>query len=98
MSEALSIVPAATATQSVSSQLARASTKVAGFLETGLQGAANTERAYTSDLKSYLAFCAQHNLQAMPAEVDTLTEYVAHLASEKPELAPGESQKKQKGQ
>jgi site-specific recombinase XerD len=98
MSEAFSIVPASAATQSVSTQLARASVKVAGFLEVGLQGAANTERAYTSDLKSYLAFCAQHNLLAVPADVDTLTEYVAHLASEKPEPATGDSPKKQKGQ
>ncbi|GAA3980213.1 tyrosine-type recombinase/integrase [Hymenobacter antarcticus] len=98
MSEDLSIVPAATANQSVSAQLARASAKVAGFLETGLQGAANTERAYTSDLKSYMAFCAQHDLQALPADVETLTEYVAFLASEKPEPEPGGGRGKKKGQ
>jgi site-specific recombinase XerD len=88
MNEDLSLVPSTNTTQSVSAQLARASAKVAGFLEAGLQGAANTERAYTSDLKSYVAFCEQHGLQALPADVDTLTEYVAHLASEKPEPAP----------
>ncbi|WP_022826399.1 tyrosine-type recombinase/integrase [Hymenobacter norwichensis] len=89
MNEDLSLVPSTNTNQSVSAQLARASAKVAGFLEAGLQGAANTERAYTSDLKSYVAFCEQHSLQAVPADVDTLTEYVAHLASEKPELALG---------
>ncbi|NML67955.1 tyrosine-type recombinase/integrase [Hymenobacter sp. RP-2-7] len=98
MSEELSVVPVLTGTQTVSAQLARASAKVAGFLEVGLQGAANTERAYTSDLKSYVAFCAQHELQAVPADVDTLTEYVAHLASEKPAPTAGENLKKQKGQ
>lgn len=98
MSEDLSLVASSNANQSVSAQLARASAKVAGFLEVGLQGAANTERAYTSDLKSYVAFCAQYNLQAVPADVDTLTEYVAHLASEKPEPATGGNPKKQKGQ
>ncbi len=98
MSEDLSLVASSNATQSVSAQLSRASAKVAGFLEAGLQGAANTERAYTSDLKRYVAFCAQHGLQAVPADVDTLTEYVAHLASEKPKLTTGESPKKQKGQ
>ncbi|WP_343069187.1 tyrosine-type recombinase/integrase [Hymenobacter citatus] len=75
---------------------------MAGFLEAGLQGAANTERAYTSDLKSYVAFCERHGLQAVPADVDTLTEYVAYLATEKPAPKPsvggsGEK-KKQKGQ
>ena len=98
MSEDLSIVPAASASQSVSAQLARASAKVAGFLETGLQGAVNTERAYTSDLKSYGAFCAQHGLQALPAAVETLTEYVAYLATEKTEPAAEVCQEKKKGQ
>ncbi len=100
MSEDLSIVPASNAAQPVSTQLARASAKVAGFLEVGLQGAANTERAYTSDLKSYVAFCAQHGLQALPADVDTLTEYVAHLATDKPAPPVGGrgEKKKQKGQ
>ena len=96
----LSIVPASNPTQTVSAQLARASIQVAGFLETGLQGAANTERAYTSDLKSYVAFCARYGLVAVPADVATLTEYVAYLASAKPEPAPanGRAPKKQKGQ
>ena len=98
MSEDLSLVASSNANQSVSAQLARASAKVAGFLEAGLQGAVNTERAYTSDLKSYVAFCKQHGLQAVPADVDTLTEYVAHLATEKPEPAAGNARKKKKGQ
>ena len=98
MSEDLFLVAASNANQSVSAQLARASAKVAGFLEAGLQGAANTERAYTSDLKSYFAFCEQHGLHPLPAEVDTLTEYVAYLATEKPEPAVEGGQKKKKGQ
>ena len=98
MSEDLSVIPAANTHTPVRAQLARASAKVAGFLEAGLQGAANTERAYTSDLKSYVAFCEQHGLVAVPADVDTLTEYVAHLASEKsaPDALGGP--KKKKGQ
>lgn len=98
MSEDFSIVPASTGNQSVSTQLARASAKVAGFLEAGLQGAANTERAYTSDLKSYVSFCAQHGLQALPADVETLTEYVAYLATEKTAAAAEDHQKRKKGQ
>ena len=98
MSEDLSLVAKSNPNQSVSAQLTRASAKVAGFLEAGLQGAANTERAYTSDLKSYVAFCDQHGLQAVPADVDTLTEYVAHLATAKPEPEAGDGRKKKKGQ
>jgi site-specific recombinase XerD len=94
MSEDLTLVASSNANHSVSTQLARASARVAGFLEAGLQGAANTERAYTSDLKSYVAFCEQHGLTAVPADVDTLTEYVAHLASEKPEAGSGQGKKK----
>jgi len=100
MSEDVSLVASSPISQSVGAQLARASAKVAGFLEVGLQGAANTERAYTSDLKSYVTFCEQHGFVAVPADVDTLTEYVAYLASEKPvsdTLGSG-GKKKRKGQ
>lgn len=82
-------------------ELARTSAKVAGFLEAGLKGAVNTTRAYTSDLKGYLQFCALHGLMPLPADVTTLTEYVAHLATEKPAVALSEGggrKKKQKGQ
>lgn len=81
-------------------ELARASSKVADFLETGLRGAANTTRAYTSDLKSYTQFCALHGLTALPTDVATLTEYVAYLATEKPYVIPndGGSREKKKGQ
>ena len=98
MSEDLSILPAPDASHSLSHHLGRASAKVAGFLEAGLQGAANTERAYTSDLKSYVTFCEQHGFVAVPAEVDTLMEYVAYLASEKVEPAPEGGRGKKKGQ
>ncbi|MBO3272329.1 tyrosine-type recombinase/integrase [Hymenobacter defluvii] len=102
MPENLSLVPSSNTNQTINAQLARASAKVAGFLEAGLQGAANTERAYTSDLKSYVGFCERHGLLAVPADVDTLTEYVAYLATEKPAPEPGigggGEKKKQRGQ
>lgn len=81
-------------------ELARTSAKVAGFLETGLQGAVNTERAYKSDLKTYAEFCFLHGFTAVPADVTTLTEYVAYLGSEKPErtASDGGGREKKKGQ
>ncbi|GAA4017658.1 hypothetical protein GCM10022408_34110 [Hymenobacter fastidiosus] len=49
-------------------ELARTSAKVAGFLEAGLKGAANTTRGYTSDVKSYLYFCTLRGLTPLPAD------------------------------
>ena len=88
MNNALTLVPAQAPDLSPGAPLARASARVAGFLETGLRGAANTARAYASDLKSYAAFCERHGLVALPADVATLAEYVAYLASEKPAPDP----------
>ncbi|MCR5890732.1 hypothetical protein LRS06_23685 [Hymenobacter sp. J193] len=98
MSKSPRNVPAVTTGSAVAANLARASSKVAGFLETGLQGAANTERAYKSDLNTYAEFCALHGFTAVPADVTTLTEYVAHLASEKPTPDAGGGREKKKGQ
>ncbi|SHJ79377.1 Site-specific recombinase XerD [Hymenobacter daecheongensis DSM 21074] len=98
MSKSLRNVPAVTTGSAVAANLARASSKVAGFLETGLQGAANTERAYKSDLNTYAEFCALHGFTAVPADVTTLTEYVAYLASEKPTSDTGGGREKKKGQ
>lgn len=98
MSKPIPNLPAVTAGSAVATNLARASSKVAGFLETGLQGAANTERAYKSDLNTYAEFCALHGFTAVPADVTTLTEYVAYLASEKPTPDTGGDRGKKKGQ
>jgi site-specific recombinase XerD len=78
--------------------IVRHSSIVADFAERGLRGADNTQRAYTSDLKSYVSFCEQRGLRAVPADVDTLTEYVATLATEKPTPPVVSGQKKKKGQ
>jgi site-specific recombinase XerD len=50
------------------------------YIEAGLQGAANTERSYKSDLKTFTAYCTKHELVALPADVATLSHYVTHLA------------------
>ena len=50
------------------------------YIEAGLQGSANTERSYRSDLKSYLAYCTKHELVSLPADVATLSDYITHLA------------------
>jgi len=50
------------------------------YIEAGLQGSANTERSYKSDLKTFTAYCTKHELVALPADVATLSHYVTHLA------------------
>lgn len=46
------------------------------YLLKGLQGAANTERAYRSDLAHYRTWCKQQALDALPARPDVLGQYV----------------------
>jgi site-specific recombinase XerD len=50
------------------------------YVEAGLNGAANTAKAYAGDLKRFEAWCAQHKLEAFPASVDTLAGFVTDLA------------------
>ncbi|MGI4872686.1 MAG: tyrosine-type recombinase/integrase [Janthinobacterium lividum] len=57
------------------------------YREIGLQGAANTQRAYSADLRSYEAYCQSQQLAAYPAEVATLGGYLAHLADAGKKLA-----------
>ncbi len=50
------------------------------YLLKGLQGAANTQRAYRSDLSQYQAFCDRQGLVALPATPAVLGQYATHLA------------------
>lgn len=50
------------------------------YLLKGLQGAANTERAYRADLDHYRAWCQQQGVTALPATPAVLGEYVSALA------------------
>lgn len=50
------------------------------YVEVGLNGAANTAKAYAGDLKRFGAWCAEHELEPLPASVDTIAGFVTHLA------------------
>jgi len=50
------------------------------YIEAGLQGSTNTERSYQSDLKTFTAYCTEHHLVSLPADVATIAHYVTHLA------------------
>lgn len=53
------------------------------YLLKGLRGAANTERAYRSDLDHYQNWCQQKNLVSLPASAAVLGGYVSALAPDK---------------
>lgn len=53
------------------------------YLLKGLQGAANTERAYRTDLAHYGEWCQQQGLTALPATAAVLGRYVSALAPHK---------------
>lgn len=52
----------------------------ARYVEAGLNGAANTTRAYTAHLRRFSAWCAEHGHQPLPASVDALVGFCTHLA------------------
>ncbi|GAB3642010.1 site-specific integrase [Spirosoma arcticum] len=53
------------------------------YLLKGLQGAANTERAYRADLDHYVGYCQRQDLSPLPATAATLGQYVSALAPHK---------------
>ena len=60
---------------------------VGRYAEAGLQGAANTQRGYAADLRSFADYCQHHQLSYLPAEVTTVARYVAELADRGLKLA-----------
>jgi site-specific recombinase XerD len=52
------------------------------YIEAALQGSDNTKRSYQSNLKAFIAYCTEHNLVALPADVATLSHYITHLADD----------------
>lgn len=55
---------------------------VQALYEKGLQGAENTQKAYTSDLKKYISFCKSHEYSPFPITEKTVAQYIAFLAQE----------------
>lgn len=50
------------------------------YVEAGLSGAANTSRAYQSDLKRFAAWCAAHDYPPLPATTEALVGFITSLA------------------
>jgi len=53
------------------------------YLLKGIQGAANTAKAYASDLRQYRAYCSGVNQPALPASADLLGKYASYLANDR---------------
>ena len=52
----------------------------ARYVQTGQQGAANTQRAYAGDWKRFTTWCREHGREALPADVLTVAAFVTALA------------------
>lgn len=62
--------------------LAILESKVSAYINTGLQGAANTQRAYQADLRDFKNWCETHQVSPTPVAPETLSAYLAHLADD----------------
>jgi site-specific recombinase XerD len=54
--------------------------KMASYARKGLEGAANTQRAYHADLKQFESWCTDNGQISLPASATTLAAYMAVLA------------------
>ncbi|MGV3557520.1 site-specific integrase [Larkinella arboricola] len=54
--------------------------RVAQYARTGLEGSANTQRAYRADLQHFQTWCLEQGYLDLPAQPTTLAAYAAHLA------------------
>jgi hypothetical protein len=49
-------------------------------VNTGQQGAANTQRAYAGDWRRFTTWCREHGRESLPADVPTMAAFVTSLA------------------
>lgn len=54
--------------------------KVADYLQSGLEGSANTRRAYAADLRHFRQWCALHEVTPAPVSPEALCTYLAFSA------------------
>jgi integrase len=52
----------------------------ARYVNTGQQGAANTQRAYAGDWRRFTTWCREHGRAALPADVPTMAAFITSLA------------------
>ena len=67
-------------TTSTSPSLTPYSGAAGRYVEAGLSGAANTSRAYQSDLKRFAAWCTAHDYPPLPAATEALVGFITSLA------------------
>jgi integrase len=52
----------------------------ARYVNTGQQGAANTQRAYAGDWRRFTTWCREHGRESLPADLPTIAAFVTSLA------------------
>lgn len=74
------LLPAVPAAAPLHADLSSLSSEVARYIEVGLQGSANTQRGYLSDLRNFTTYCESRGLSSLPATTGTVVQFVAVLA------------------
>ncbi|MGI4737164.1 MAG: site-specific integrase [Janthinobacterium lividum] len=59
----------------------------ARYVNTGQQGAANTQRAYAGDWRRFITWCREHGRESLPADVLTMAAFVTSLAEDGKKVA-----------
>ncbi|MCK8494680.1 tyrosine-type recombinase/integrase [Spirosoma sp. RP8] len=64
----------------LSNNLSHLRSKVADYFQSGLEGSANTRRAYAADLRHYRQWCTDHQQLPLPISPEALCAYLAFTA------------------
>lgn len=81
------------ANRALGAELASQSSALAHYIEVGLRGSKNTQRAYQSDLRNFERFCIEEGLCPLPADALTVSKFIIALADSP---LPVRSKKKQR--
>lgn len=68
------------ANRALGADLASQSSALAHYIEVGLRGSKNTQRAYLSDLRNFERFCIEQGLCPLPADAVTVSKFIIELA------------------
>ncbi len=77
--ESISLIPTSNAVGSARS-IDDYAESAARYVQTGQQGAANTQRAYAGDWRRFTAWCHEYGRPSLPADVPTAAAFVTALA------------------
>ena len=73
-------LPVSFTEHALGAELAVQSSALAYYIDLGLRGAKNTQRAYQSDLRNFERFCTEYGLGSLPADAITVSKFIIYLA------------------